>query len=77
MSEYIPKKDLVIGQKYSCEARNFRYGVWNGKSFDYMREKFGDTFQDQEFHYDDGPPFGTVKPICESRPEHYISRMYV
>lgn len=76
MTEYIAKKDLVVGKKYACEARNFRYGTWNGESFDYTREKFGERYPAKEFHFDDGPPFGTVKPICESRPEHWISGMY-
>ena len=61
--EYIKKKDLVKGYLYKCDARNFTLGKWNGEAFEYTRTKFGDTFQDIEYHYDDGPPFGTVKPI--------------
>lgn len=63
MNNYISKKDLIIEKKYVCDARNFTVGIWNGNSFDYMRFKFGDTFPDTEFHWDDGPPYGTVKPL--------------
>ena len=62
-AEYIPKDKLIIGQQYYCSARNFRLGTWNGKSFDYTRTKFGHRFPDQELHWDDGPPHGTVKPL--------------
>jgi len=63
---YIKKDKLVVGQAYHCSARNFETGTWNGKSFDYMREKFGHTFPAQEYHWDDGPPFGTVRPMEEA-----------
>jgi hypothetical protein len=59
----IPKKDLIINEIYECDARNFTYGIWNGESFDYLRTKFGDKFWDIEYHWDNGPPYGTVKPI--------------
>ena len=60
---YIPKHLLIVGERYACDARNFKIGTWNGKSFDYQRLKWGHTFPDIEFHWDDGPPYGTVKPI--------------
>jgi hypothetical protein len=60
---YLPKNELIVGKRYFCEARNFTTGTWNGKSFDYTRYKFGQRFPDVEYHYDDGPPHGTVKPI--------------
>jgi len=59
---YIPKEQLLIGREYECDARNFTIGRWNGKEFEYMRQKFGSIFEDTEFHYDDGAPYGTVKP---------------
>lgn len=61
--KYIPKDQLIIGTQYTCNARNFTVGTWNGEAFDYMRTKFGDTFPDTEYHWDDGPPYGTVKPL--------------
>jgi len=63
--DYLKKDKLVFGKTYECCARNFTLGVWNGKSFTYIRYKWGNTFYDEEFHWDDGPPYGTVKPIKE------------
>jgi len=61
--DYIPKDKLIVGAIYKCKARNFTQGTWNGESFDYMRTKFSSTFPDKEFHWDNGAPFGTVKPL--------------
>ena len=61
--DYIKKEDLVVGQRYTCDARNFTVGTWNGVAFDYMRNKFNHWFPDTEDHWDDGPPHGTVKPF--------------
>ncbi len=61
--KWILKEDMVVGSKYLCKARNFEIGTWNGESFDYMRRKWGSVFPDKEFHWDDGPPYGTVKPF--------------
>lgn len=60
--EYIPKDQLEVGVAYECDARNFTVGVWNGEGFEYMRTKWGTTFPDTEYHWDEGPPHGTVKP---------------
>lgn len=60
--KWIPKEELIDGQVYMCDARNFTLGVWNGDVFEYLRYKFGTTFPDTECHWDDGPPHGTVKP---------------
>lgn len=60
---YIKKNDLIVGQYYKCDARNFDVGKWNGKEFEYMRYKWGEVFPAVEYHYDDGAPYGTVKPF--------------
>ena len=60
---WIPKDQCIIGGVYLCKARNFSLGVFNGTGFDYNRKKFGSVFPDVEFHWDDGPPYGTVKPF--------------
>lgn len=60
---YIPKNDLETGASYVCNARNFDVGIWNGESFDYTRKKFGEYFMDKEYHWDDGAPYGTAKPL--------------
>jgi hypothetical protein len=65
MDEWIAKEDLVIGKKYKCRARNFDVGTWNGEAFEYHRKKFNTVLKDREFHWDDGAPFGTVKPLWE------------
>ena len=62
---WIAKKHLTVGSTYFCKARNFKYGVWNGESFNYMRTKCGSEFPDVEYHWDDGSPHGTVKPLEE------------
>lgn len=61
--EWIPMEEMIVGALYLCNARNFYLGIWNGERFDYMRYKFGQTFPDTELHWDEGPPFGTVKPL--------------
>jgi hypothetical protein len=63
MSWWIPKEELIKDRYYICKARNFDVGLWNGQEFEYLREKFGMKFPDTEDHWDDGAPFGTVKPI--------------
>lgn len=60
---YLKKEELEEGAAYECYARNFTIGFWNGEGFDYIRHKFGRKFLDVEYHWDDGPPYGTVKPI--------------
>jgi len=62
---HIKKGAMVVGQAYTCYARNFCEGVWNGEAFEYTRTKFGTTYIDTELHYDDGPPYGTVRPMAE------------
>lgn len=62
---YITRDQLEVGKEYLCNARNFTIGTWNGKSFDYMRYKFGNVFPDKEFHWDNGVPHGTVKPLLK------------
>ena len=61
--EWIPKEEMVINATYECKGRNLGVGIWNGESFDYMRNKIGATFPDKEWHWDDGAPHGTCKPI--------------
>jgi hypothetical protein len=61
--KWIPKDELVFGETYLCEARNFQYGMWDGEQFVYHRRKFGNVFIDHEYHYDDDAPNGTVKPL--------------
>ena len=78
-TDYIKIEDCIHGGMYKVMCRNFDYGVFNKEdcSFIGIRTKFKFTFLFSEYHWDTGPPFGTVKPIkfikeCDL-PEHFIS----
>ena len=60
---WIPRKDMIEGACYWVEARCGEVAQWNGKSFDIWRHKWGFEYMFQEYHWDDGPPYGTVKPL--------------
>lgn len=59
---WIPIGDMQVGW-YVCDGRNFNLGYWNGKEFEYSRQKFNLIFKDTEYHWDIGTPCGTCKPI--------------
>ena len=61
--EYIKIKDLIVGDQYYCDARNFKVGTWDGEKFCYIRQKFGHVYEDKELHWDTDPRYGTVKPL--------------
>jgi hypothetical protein len=61
--EWISKDGCTAGGIYLCSARNFNVGCFNGDTFDYTRFKFFEYFPDTEYHWDDGPPHGTVMPF--------------
>ena len=50
---------------YRLQSRNLRYGVFckKRKGFIGIRTKFDSRFLFMEYHYDNGPPFGTARPI--------------
>jgi len=60
--QHIPKDELVKGVVYEVKARNFTEAEWLGDAFEGYRTKYGQTFKDKEYHWDD-EKFGTVKPI--------------
>lgn len=60
--EWIPKDQMIEGRCYYVTARSSNVAKWNGKSFDIWRCKWGFEFMDEEDHWDDGAPHGTVKP---------------
>ena len=70
--DYIIKKNLRVGVDYYCLARNFTIGRWNGEDFDYERQKFGKRFPDTEKHWDEGAPYGTVKPLAKLNEQYFI-----
>lgn len=59
---WIAKEDMVVNGIYLVDGRNLDLGVWNGEGFDYMRRKWGHIYPDVEYHWDNGAPYGTVKP---------------
>lgn len=63
----IPLNECRHGYTYQIQSRNLAFGVFNRETrgFVGLREKFGDTSLFTEFHYDTGPPFGTVAPLRE------------
>jgi hypothetical protein len=62
---YLTVDQLDEGKAYSVVARNFSIAIWTGKTFVGLRYKLGGSFMDHEYHWDEGPPHGTDKPIRE------------
>jgi hypothetical protein len=65
--QYIKREDCKDRVLYRIASRNLRFGVFNKaeNGFNGIREKFGRLYIFQEYHYDNGPPFGTVLPLIE------------
>lgn len=61
---YIPVEECKIRGIYRIHSRNLYVGVFTGNmnGFIGIRCKFDDSFLFTEYHYDNGPPYGTVKP---------------
>lgn len=66
MDSYIRKEDMKDFCIYFCEARNFNYGIWHGGRMYGIRHKFGDSFIDAEYHWDDrAENYGSCKPFLQ------------
>jgi hypothetical protein len=67
---HIPLDECKNGYLYRISSRNLAFGVFREevKGFIGIREKFGELFLFTEFHWDTGPPFGTVHPKEELEP---------
>lgn len=68
--DYIAMQDCKGGVLYRIDSRNLYTGVYDEvtQGFTGIRTKFGDRYLFEEYHWDKGMPFGTVKPIepiCE------------
>lgn len=61
----IPKKDLIVGKTYIGSCRNSSEAVWNGKTFEYKRYKFGMTFDDEINHFEDNDGYDLFVPLKE------------
>jgi len=63
----VPMAECVSRRLYKICCRNLSYGVYDGKEgFIGIREKFGHEFLFTEYHFDQGPPFGTVHTIIDA-----------
>jgi len=67
-------QDCIPRRLYRIDCRNLSYGVYNGmQGFIGIRMKFGHEYLFTEFHWDQGPPLGTVHTIIDTGidlPEH-------
>jgi hypothetical protein len=63
----IPKTECKDRRLYRIDSRNLNLGVYRAESGGFLglRLKFGDVFVFEEFHWDEGAPYGTVSPIEE------------
>jgi len=60
----IPKSECKHGYLYRIHSRNLAFGVFNEPTggFIGLRTKFGSIYAFEEFHWDNGEPYGTVQP---------------
>ena len=69
----IPKDKCQNRFLYKINSRNLYFGVFRKETggFIGLRTKFDSIFLFEEYHWDNGPPYGTVKPeeILEELPE--------
>lgn len=59
----IPKDKLIVGETYIGDCRNASEAVWNGKTFTYMRTKFGTTYPEDINHFQDDDGHDVFVPI--------------
>lgn len=62
--KYISLSNCTHRGIYRLGSRNLSLGVYNeaSKGFIGIREKFEDLYLFTEYHWDNGPPFGTARP---------------
>lgn len=67
VENYIKIDQCKNGYVYKILARNGIFGIYNSLdySFTLSRFKFSSNYLFDEYHWDTGEPFGTVKPIEE------------
>lgn len=62
---HIPKDKCKDRKLYRINSRNLTLGVYRSETggFIGLRTKFDCVYTFEEYHWDNGPPYGTVKPI--------------
>lgn len=62
--KYIPIDQCIDRRLYRVISRNLLVGVYNAETrgFIGIRNKFGNDYPFEEYHYDTGAPLGTVRP---------------
>lgn len=68
---YIPVAECRRRHVYRLRSRNLAFGVFapeKDNGFIGIREKFGNRFLFTEHHWDNGPPYGTAKPVEDLGP---------
>ena len=67
---HIPRSECVDRALYRIHSRNLVMGVFRAETGGFLglREKFGSIYVFEEYHWDNGPPYGTVHPL-EALPE--------
>ena len=62
---YISKTDCIHRRLYRINSRNLTCGIYNQANggFYGIRTKFDSRFVFAEYHWDNGPPYGTVRPV--------------
>lgn len=69
--KYISIQECKRGHVYRLYSRNLSFGLFvpeKNNGFIGIREKFGRTHLFTECHFDNGPPFGTVRPLEDLGP---------
>ena len=64
-TDRIPMTECKHRGVYKINCRNLIYGAYDSErqGFIGIREKFGSEYLFTEYHWDAGPPFGTVNPM--------------
>jgi hypothetical protein len=63
----VPIDKCISRRLYKLGCRNLTYGVYDGnEGFIGIRQKFKHRFLFTEYHWDQGPPWGTVHTVVDT-----------
>lgn len=66
-AERVPIDECIPRRLYKLRSRNLTLGVYDGKQgFIGVRHKIGSNFLFTEYHWDQGPPHGTVLGVVDT-----------